>query len=153
MRRKYIFVTAASLVLVAGMVFLKLRTTPWIENLSPLPTYPAIQPDVQPILVQAVQLPMIPGLQSPKPVVAADSEGRVVVVAHGISVGPLLNVEPSVLPGGIDILAWRSVDRGLTWEPAKNLTNRAIHGEIRFDPWLETDGREHLWQHGVNDHL
>ncbi|MCH7688832.1 MAG: exo-alpha-sialidase, partial [Planctomycetes bacterium] len=91
--------------------------------------------DAQPVLVHAIQLPPLAGFMSPKPVVAADPVGNVLVVAHGLTNAPL----------GSDILVWRSIDRGNTWSLPENLTDLAKDGEIFFDPWLETDRRGHFY--------
>lgn len=92
---------------------------------------PSVEPDAQPRLIRTIRLPPFLQLKSPKPVVAADPAGNVMVVAHGLQDDPL----------GSDVIVWRSEDRGETWGAANNLTQKAQVGETYFDPWLETDRR------------
>lgn len=104
--------------------------SPWAEVTQPAPV-PAVPKAAQPRLVQAIQLPPLAGYGSPKPVVAADPEGNVLIVAYGTT-----NV-----PFSSDTLLWQSHDHGETWSAPVNLTNQAQDGEVFFDPWLETDRR------------
>lgn len=67
--------------------------------------------------------------------IAADRKGTVVVLAYGLVDHPLAG----------DILAWRSLDRGETWGLPENLTARSTAGDLRFDPWVETDRRGHYY--------
>lgn len=106
----------------------------WAEVTQPAPR-PSVPEDTQPALVHSIQLPALAGFTSAKPVVAADPNRNVLVLAYGLTNSPL----------GSDTLLWRSDDRGNTWNTPVNLTNRAQDGEIIFDPWLETDRRGHFY--------
>ena len=108
--------------------------SPWAKVTQPAPV-PAVPKGAQPRLVQAIQLPPLAGYGSPKPVVAADPDGHVLIVAYGTTNAPF----------GSDMLLWRSHDRGNTWLQPVNLTNQAQEGEVFFDPWLETDRRGHFY--------
>ena len=134
MRTKYSFVISITAAVCAAL-WLWLRSAPWAEAIPPASPYPSLNQDAQPWVVQTSTLPALAGYKSPKPVVAADEKGIVVVVAHGVTDDPL----------GSDMLVWRSVDRGNSWSPPDNLTKRAKDGEFYFDPWLETDGRGHFY--------
>ncbi|MBL8817326.1 MAG: hypothetical protein JNL58_14970 [Planctomyces sp.] len=103
-----------------------------VRPVEPMHAYPDFPADAVPRLVSCRQLSALSGFQSPKPVVSADQNGNVVVLAHGFVNSPL----------GSDILLWRSSDRGVTWDLPRNLTNLAKSGKIEFDPWLESDRRE-----------
>jgi hypothetical protein len=130
------------LILGAGaVVSIGTRPKPWAGSIPPVPpSYRVPDQNARPALVQAVQLRPLNGFGSPKPVMAADAKGNVVVVAHAVREGPL----------GIDIVVWRSIDRGIKWERPENVTRMAPQGEVNFDPWLETDGRGHYYTvHGL----
>lgn len=126
----------ALVLIAAGIIssWLLQPVSPWSEVTQPAPV-PAVPKGAQPRLVQAIQLPPLAGYGSPKPVVAADPEGHVLVVAYGTTNAPF----------GSDMLLWRSHDRGNTWSQPVNLTNQAQEGEVFFDPWLETDRRGHFY--------
>ncbi|QDV19138.1 BNR/Asp-box repeat protein [Gimesia panareensis] len=109
-------------------------SSPW-SKVTQAPPFPSVPQETQPALVRSSQIPALVGFSSPKPVVAADPAGNVLIVAHGFTNVPL----------GSDILLWRSIDRGETWTPPVNLTIQAQDGEIFFDPWLETDRRGHYY--------
>ena len=136
MARKHLLWIGGLLVLVIlASIWRQAFHDPFIVSLAePLP-YPGVLKSGSPVLVRSNQLPSAPGFQSPKPVIAADRNGTVVVLAHGIVNHPLAS----------DILAWRSIDRGDTWLPPKNLTSRSTAGDFRFDPWIETDRRGHYY--------
>jgi hypothetical protein len=121
--------------IIAGSLFFWPRSTPWIEPPAALPAYPVLKSGATPVLITTSRLPPLAGYSTPKPVVAADPQGNVVVVAHGIINSPL----------GMDILTWRSEDRGESWKPPEKLTSQAMQGAIHFDPWLETDKRGHYY--------
>ncbi len=106
----------------------------WAEVTRPAPI-PSVAEDRKPTLSRSFQLPSLKGRSAAKPVVAADPDGNVLVVAHGVSNAPL----------GSDMLLWRSDDRGDTWSLPVNLTNQAQDGEVFFDPWLDTDRRGHFY--------
>ena len=121
----------------AGIAVVSLwpRSVPWAGAVSLAAPYPPLNQDARPALIRTSQLPELTGYQSPKPVVAADGDGNVVVVAQGNANNQLRS----------DMLVWRSVDRGESWEPPKNLTEKTSEGELCFDPWLETDGHGHYY--------
>lgn len=121
--------------IVASLLFLWPRSSSWIEAPSPLPAYPTLNSGAAPVLIRTSKLPPLTGYSSPKPVLAADPAGNIVVSAHGIIDHPL----------GMDILTWRSDNRGDSWKSPEKLTNQAASGAIHFDPWLETDKRGHYY--------
>ena len=125
---------------VATVMWRGARPRPWAGSLPPIAPYRVPDQNEQPALVQAAELPPLDGFESPKPVVSADGQGNVVVVAYA--------VQEKLL--AIDIVAWRSIDRGKTWEQPENITRMAAQGEVNFDPWLDTDGRGHYYiVHGL----
>lgn len=136
---KYRLITALMVAAIAAL-FLWPRPSPWAESLPPAPPYPSLNRDSKPSVVRTSTLPALAGYDSPKPVVAADRKGNVVIVAYGIMHDP----------HGSDMLVWRSVDRGISWGQPDNLTSQAMDGEFYFDPWLETDGHGHYYfVHGL----
>ncbi|MHC5540183.1 sialidase family protein [Singulisphaera rosea] len=139
--RLWIFLIA----LAFAVVVLRPRATPWIVSLPLASPYPRLDRDAKPFLIRLSQLPALPGFKSPKPVVAADKAGNVVVVAHGFVDVPTAVRGTRGGGGGSELLVWRSADRGDRWNLPQNLTGRAADGEIAFDPWLETDGRGHYY--------
>lgn len=88
------------------------------------------------MLIEAKQILALSGFTSPKPVVAADGQGNVVIAAHGFY---------RKKGRSSDILVWRSANRGASWERPENITQMANKGELNFDPWLETDRRGHFY--------
>jgi hypothetical protein len=73
-----------------------------------------------------------------KPVVSADREGRVVVVA--------MNMAADGMTSGL--IRWRSTDRGRTWGEPALFESIPAGCDFLADPWLATDhrGRFHLVQ-------
>lgn len=138
MNRKRAILATIPLVLVVVLcmtAWLYVDSLPWTYVTAPSP-YPHVDPRAQPDIVTVSQLMQRDGILSPKPVVAADPMGNVVVVAHGISPDP---------PMGSDIVAWNSHDHGVVWSSWTNLTNRSESDTIYFDPWIETDRRGHFY--------
>lgn len=113
----------------------------WAEEIPPAAVYAPPEEGTSPALVRTIQLPPLPGYESPKPVVAADVKGNVVVMAQGMTDSPL----------GCDLLVWRSTNRGRSWGMPENLTKvakrseRSLEYRTYYDPWMETDGRGHYY--------
>ena len=126
---KRIAVALIGVMAVAVAFALRAKPEPWARPLKQPPPYPRPSPETYPIVVKSEQLPQLANYSSPKPVVAADSEGNVVVVAHGVQDRPR------------DLVVWRSVDRGETWGLADKMTSDTTKGEFLCDPWLATDGQ------------
>ncbi|HEY0985220.1 sialidase family protein [Schlesneria sp.] len=123
------------LFVILASIWLSLSRDEFVPALTETLPYPVVLQSVSPELVSSRQLSPGPGFQSPKPVIAADRSGTVVVLAYGLVNDPLAG----------DILAWRSIDRGEMWGLPENLTARSTAGELRFDPWVETDRRGHYY--------
>ncbi len=102
------------------------------EDLSPLPASRPLAEHARPILVDSGPLPET-GDQPAKPVVVADHEHRVQVIAMDVR-----ELEAR-------LTFWKSSDGGRSWQAPIALENWPTNSRFMADPWLQADRRGRVY--------